>query len=182
MRIIGGRYQRRLINPPPGLPVRPTTDKAKEALFNILHNHFDFETVRVLDLFSGTGSISFEFASRGAEEVVAIEKNYQCVRFMNKVKQELDLNNLNVIKSDVFRFLEWCKTPYDIIFADPPYNMQQTKMLPDIVFDRKLLLDDGWLIIEHPSEFVFDNHAQFLRKRKYSRVHFSFFGFNKSIQ
>ncbi|TVR40307.1 MAG: methyltransferase domain-containing protein [Bacteroidia bacterium] len=176
MRIIGGRYQRRLINPPAGLPVRPTTDKAKEALFNILNNNFDFEAIRVLDLFSGTGNISFEFASRGAKEVVSIEKNHQCVRFMNKVKKDLELSNLNVIKSDTFRFLNWCKEPFDIIFADPPYNLQQTKDLPAIVFDRKLLVDNGWLIIEHSSEFVFDDHAQFLQKRKYSLAHFSFFG------
>ncbi len=175
MRIIGGLHQRRIIRPPAGLPVRPTTDKAKEALFNVLQNVFDFDGIRVLDLFAGTGSISFEFASRGAAEVVAVENNLRCLRFMRQVKEQLALENLVCLKADVFRFLKHCHPAFDIVFADPPYDMENIKQLPDAIFSQKLLAENGWLIIEHSSAIVFDNHPKFVRKRNYSMVHFSFF-------
>ncbi len=174
MRIIGGRYQRRLIRPPAGLPVRPTTDKAKEALFNVLNNHFDFESIRVLDLFAGTGSISFEFASRGAE-VVAVENHPRCVRFVRQVAKDLCMEQLSCIKADVFRFLKHQQKPFDIVFADPPYDLQGIAELPDIVFAGKLLTESGWLVIEHSSAYAFDTQPHFFRQRHYSKVHFSFF-------
>ncbi len=175
MRIIGGRLNRRLIKPPAGLPVRPTTDKAKEALFNILNQYIDFETVRVLDLFSGTGSIAYEFASRNATEVVAVDHNMRCVRFIKEVKKQLNMENLTVLQADAFRLLKNINTSFDVIFCDPPYDMQGIEEIPGLVFDNKLLLPEGFLILEHTASVRLDHHQAFVFKRNYSKVHFSFF-------
>ncbi len=175
MRIIGGRNQRRHIKPPDGLPVRPTTDKAKEALFNILNNHFYFDEIRVLDLFAGTGSIAFEFASREATEVVAVENNPRCVRFIQQVMEQLNFDNLHVLGEDVFRFLQSCPAEYDIVFADPPYDHGHITEIPDLVFTNNIVSDNGWLILEHPADIHFEAHTHFLESRNYSKVHFSFF-------
>lgn len=175
MRIIGGRFNRRLINPPTGLAVRPTTDKAKEALFNILNNHIDFEDVRVLDLFAGTGSIAFEFASRNAIEVIAVDNNPRCVRFIREVKEKYQMDNLNVLKADALRFLKTPMTSYDIIFCDPPYDMKDIENIPDMVFKNDFLLPEGFLIVEHSDHIQMDDHPAFVFKRNYSKVHFSFF-------
>lgn len=174
MRIIGGCHQRRLIRPPAGLPVRPTTDKAREALFNVLNNHFDFESLRVLDLFAGTGSISFEFASRGGE-VVAVEKDPRCVGFIRQTAKNLGMDRLSCFKADVFRFLKHPHPPFDVVFADPPYEMDRMTELPGAVFSGKLLAEGGWLVIEHSEAHAFGTHPHFFRQRRYSRVHFSFF-------
>ena len=120
MRIIGGRLNRRIIHPPSGLPVRPTTDKAKEALFNVLNHLICFEKIRVLDLFAGTGNISFEFASRGATEVVAVDNNTRCIRFIRQVKENLQLENISCYRADAFRFLPNAPGAFDLVFADPP--------------------------------------------------------------
>ena len=175
MRIIGGRLNRRHITPPAGLPVRPTTDKAKEALFNILTNYIDFEKVRVLDLFSGTGSIAFEFASRNAIEVVAIDNHLRCIRFIKEIKEKFRLENLTALKTDAFRFLKSHKSSFDIIFCDPPYGMKGIEAIPDIVFQNQLLLPEGYLIMEHSGNVQMDHHPAFKFKRHYSKVHFSFF-------
>lgn len=175
MRIIGGRLSRRHINPPAGLPVRPTTDKAKEALFNILNNYIDFEAVQVLDLFAGTGSIAYEFASRNAVEVVAIDNNLRCVRFIKDVKEKFQMDNLIVLKADALHFLKNQTTSYDIIFCDPPYDMKGIEEIPNIVFQNKLLLPEGFLILEHSNNVQMDDHPAFAFKRNYSKVHFSFF-------
>ncbi len=175
MRIIGGQHQRRHIKPPDGLPVRPTTDKAKEALFNILNNYFYFDEIRVLDLFAGTGSMAFEFASRGATEVVAVENNTKCVRFIQQVTEQLNFDNLHVLREDVFRFLQACPAEYDIVFADPPYNHDQITEIPDLVFASNIVSDNGWLILEHPAEIHFEVHEHFRESRKYSKVNFTFF-------
>lgn len=175
MRIIGGRHQRRLIRPPAGLPVRPTTDKAKEALFNILNNYFDFTSVEVLDLFSGTGSISYEFASRGAAAVVAVENNFRCYRYIKRVKEELELEQLQVIRADAFAYLKSCPKTFDIIFADPPFDMAGIKDLPETVLSSGVLSADGWLVVEHPPDAGFERHHSFISRRKYSKVHFSIF-------
>lgn len=176
MRIIGGSHKRRVIRTPGTLPVRPTTDLAKEALFNVLNNNFDFEAIRVLDLFSGTGNIAYEFASRGALEVVAVDENFKCIAFINETRQMLDFENLNVIRSDVFRFLGHARQGFDIIYADPPYDMKNMDIIPQIVFERDLLAPQGWLIMEHPVEVSFDKHEYFLEKRKYGKVNMSFLG------
>ncbi len=175
MRIIGGKHQRSVISPPAGLPVRPTTDKAKEALFNILTSNFDLEGLQVLDLFSGTGSIAYEFASRGASRVYAVERHVGCVRFIQKIKRELGFHALSCFRADVFRFLKNCTPGFDIVFADPPYGMKGVERLPGIVFDRELLNRGGWLIIEHQAGTQFENHPCFMQVRRYSRVHFSIF-------
>ncbi len=160
---------------PPDLPVRPTTDMAKEALFNILNNHFDFQAIKVLDLFSGTGSIAFEFASRGALEVVAVDNNLRCFNHINNTAKLLQYGQMAVVKADAFSFINSCRSNFDIVFADPPYDMTQVADIPDMIFGKKLIADDGWLIIEHPSNIQFANHPNFKNKRNYSKVHFSFF-------
>lgn len=176
MRIIGGVHKGRRINPPSNLPVRPTTDLAKESLFNILNNMVDFSGLRVLDLFAGTGSISYEFASREAELVTAIDLNYQCVAFIKKIAATYEMKALKVMRSEVFRFLNRnCSHSYDLIFSDAPYEMEEITKLPALVFEKKWLKQGGLLIIEHPVDVDFSNHPQFSQKRNYGRVNFSFF-------
>lgn len=148
---------------------------AKEALFNILNNHIDFESVRVLDLFAGTGNISFEFASRGAQEVIAVENNQQCIQFIKQMKDVLQYDRMMVVKADAFRFLSGCRTQFDVIFADPPYDMDGIATIPDKVFSNNMIADGGWLVIEHDSRKRFDHHPGFFNMRKYGKVHFSFF-------
>ncbi len=175
MRIIGGSNKRRIIKVPSGLPVRPTTDLAKEALFNILNNHFDFEAIRVLDLFSGTGNIAFEFASRGALEVIAVENNSRCVTHLHNTIKSLQFGQMVAVKADALRFITSCRSNFDIVFADPPYEIPDIVSIPDLVFKHNLLDSNGWLVLEHASHTHFDNHPNFTGKRKYGRVHFSFF-------
>ncbi len=175
MRIIGGSLGKRLIHTPPGLPVRPTTDKAKEALFNILNNYVYFDDIRVLDLFAGTGSISYEFASRGAIDVTAVDNNLRCIKFMQKIKQDFTLNNMKIIKADALRFIDNAALQYDVIFCDPPYDMPELSTLPDQIFLKNIAKPDAVIVIEHPAAIVFDNHPCFLFKKNYSKVHFSFF-------
>jgi len=175
LRIIGGRYKRRILRPPARLPVRPTTDLAKEALFNLLNNRIDFEAIRVLDLFAGTGSISFEFASRGALSVVAVDKHPSCIRFIQNTAEELNLSNLHAVRSEAFRFLGFCHPGLDLVFADPPYDMQEKGRIADLVFERQILSEDGWLVVEHGEGREFVGHPHLVEQRKYGRVHFSFF-------
>jgi 16S rRNA (guanine966-N2)-methyltransferase len=130
LRIIGGSNKRRTIKVPSGLPVRPTTDLAKEALFNILNNHFDFESIRVLDLFSGTGNIAFEFASRGAVEVIAVEKDSRCSSHINNTIKIFKYEQMVAVRADAFRFLKNCRRSFDIVFADPPYDKQEIVTIP----------------------------------------------------
>jgi 16S rRNA (guanine966-N2)-methyltransferase len=182
MRIIGGSFHRRVLRPPAGLPVRPTTDKAKEALFNILNNYIDFEDIYVLDLFAGTGSIAFEFASRGAKEVLAVDRENRCVRYMQQVKQQLGMSNLKVIKADAIRMINTLHKGFDIVFCDPPYDMAGVDKLPDQIFSGDLLLPEAVLIIEHDKNISFDDRPNFLFKKNYSKVHFSFFRFERKIE
>ena len=178
MRIIGGRLKGLRLNPPAKLPVRPTTDLAKEALFNILFNQFDFENIRVLDLFSGTGNISLEFASRGVPEIYAVDRDFGCINYLKTLVKQYDLSSIKPVKSDVFKFLEVETEQYDLIFADPPYDLPQINVIASKIFDRDLLKPDAYLIIEHPSMKKLDNHPQFLEQRKYGSSSFSFFGRN----
>ena len=177
MRIISGKYKGKRIFAPKKLPVRPTTDMAKEGLFNILSNRYFFEDISVLDLFSGTGNISFEFASRGTAAITAVDVNAHCIQFIHKTSKELDLS-IETIKMDVFTFLERGKIPYDVIFADPPYNLNERHftMLADLVFKNELLQDDGVLIVEHSPQTQLDYGSNFQEKRKYGSSVFSFFG------
>lgn len=175
MRIIGGKYQRRILKPPTNLPVRPTTDMAKEALFNVLGHISELEGAKVLDLFAGTGSISIEFASRGADRVVAVDLSFKCIEYIKKVKNDLEMENLFPLRSDVFRYLKGCKTQFDIIFADPPYALEGIEEIHTLVFEKSLLTSSGILIIEHPATINFQNFDGFVKERKYGKVHFSFF-------
>ena len=175
MRIIGGDHKGRRIHAPAGLPVRPTTDMAKEALFNILHNYYDFEGIKVLDLFAGIGSISYEFASRDAAEVHSVEMNPRCVNFITETSRKLDLKNLFVIRANVFTYLKRSGKKFDIIFADPPYDIEGIETIPDLVFENDLLDKDGWLIVEHSAGIDFSEHPNFDQNRKYGKVNFSMF-------
>jgi 16S rRNA (guanine966-N2)-methyltransferase len=157
------------------MPVRPTTDLAKESLFNILRSRIDFEEISVLDLFAGTGNISLEFASRGAKDVVSVELNLRCTEFISRLAQEIGFNNVFVVKANAFNYLKSVKRHFDLIFADPPYDMREISLLPGLVFDQALLNEDGWLVIEHGTSASFKEYAGFVEERQYGKVHFSFF-------
>lgn len=175
MRIISGIYRGKQIRPPGNFRARPTTDFAKEGLFNILLNHFDPEESEVLDLFSGTGGITYEFASRGARSVVAVELDPQHYQFIRRTCDALDMDRVTVIRGDVFRYLKKPVQSFDIIFADPPFNHPKLVELPDMVLNTALLAKGGQFILEHPASFTFSSHPRFLHHRKYGGVNFSFF-------
>jgi len=179
MRIIGGVLKGLRLNPPKNLPVRPTTDLAKEALFNILLNKIEFEGIKVLDLFSGTGNISLEFASRGATEVVSIDRSIHCINYLKDTARQHKLTQIKTFKADVLKYLQLETERYDLIFADPPYDMNQIPELPKIIFEKNLLLPDGLLIVEHQSLQNLSNHPAFVEQRKYGHSSFSFFQVNK---
>lgn len=176
MRIISGKYKGRRIFPPKNLPVRPTTYMSKEALFNVLNNHFSFEGLKVLDLFSGTGNISFEFASRGSSPITSVDGDFGCVKFIKQIAAEFDFN-IAATKSDVFAFLEKNKTTYDIIFADPPYGLDQKTFdrIVTLVFERGLLEEEGMLIIEHSKYTKMEHLPHFSFQKSYGGSFFSFF-------
>lgn len=182
MRIIIGKYKGRKLHPPKSLGARPTTDFAKTGLFNILTNHFDFEQLRVLDLFAGTGSIAYEFSSRSAVEVVCVDNNFQSIWFIRETAKQLQMHGIHTIHSNVFRFLKHAYGSFDIIFADPPYDMKGIETLPDLIAEKKLLSEDGWFVLEHSARVNLSNHPAFIEHRKYGAVNFSMFGFQKSIR
>jgi len=175
MRIIGGKLKGRQFNAPKNLPVRPTTDMAKEALFNILFNTYDFEECKVLDLFSGTGSICIEFASRGIQQVTAVDKHPGCIAWIKSIAQQFDLKQIETQKADTFKFLEQSTEQYQIIFADPPYDLPQIPLIPELVFKHNLLSQNGVLIVEHPSFLKLNQSDNFKEVRKYGNSSFSFF-------
>ncbi len=175
MRIISGSQKGRRIYAPVNLPVRPTTDMAKESLFNILNNLIDFEDLSVLDLFAGTGSISFEFASRGAAIVTAVDSNFRCVDFIKKTAAKYNLSAIRVVKADVFKMLKKPFDSYDLVFSDAPYDISETSDLPDLIFVNGWVKKNARLIIEHSKALDFSKHPYFEQKRNYGRVNFSFF-------
>ena len=175
MRIIGGKLRGKTICPPNGYKARPTTDFAKEGLFNILNNEYEMEGLQVLDLFGGTGSISFEFASRGASMVYCVEMLPLHANFIKSQAQQFGLKNVTVVRHNVFDFLEICHEKFDIVFADPPYAIEGLDGIPDKVFAREIIQPGGYLILEHPDEYEFSSHPYFVKERKYGNVHFSFF-------
>jgi 16S rRNA (guanine(966)-N(2))-methyltransferase RsmD len=178
LRIIGGKYKGRRINPVTGLKARPTTDFAREGLFDILSNRIDFESVSVLDLFSGTGCIGFEFASRGAKIVHLIEKDLKHISGIRHIVREIGFANIKAVHIDVKAFLKTCKYKYDIVFADPPYDLPWLKNVPDLVMDSKVLSEEGIFILEHPRSMDFKNHILFFEHRNYGSVNFSFFRYS----
>lgn len=176
MRIISGTHKGRKIVAPKKLPVRPTTDMAKESLFNILNNMFYFDAIRVIDLFAGTGNISYEFASRGTKTITAVDAHYGCVKFITETSTSFGFS-IDTYKSDVYTFLEKTPLQADLIFADPPYEFSEEQFLTlaNIVFDRALLDEDGILVIEHSKHTQLDHHPNFSYSKKYGGSVFSFF-------
>ena len=176
MRIISGIHKGRRIQAPKNLPVRPTTDMAKEALFNIINNQYYFDEISVLDLFAGIGSISYEFASRGTEKIVCIDQEFACIKFIEKTALEFDMP-IQIIKSDVFKFLDRCNQQYTIIFADPPYALAEEMFadIPKLIFQKTLLEEDGLLIIEHSKHTDLSRLEHYEYSKTYGGNKFSFF-------
>jgi 16S rRNA (guanine966-N2)-methyltransferase len=176
MRIIGGEMKGRLFNPGKNFKARPTTDFAKENLFNILNNRIDFEETKVLDLFAGTGSISFEFASRGCNNVTSVEMDHVHYAFISSVIKQLKLEKtIHLLRYDVLKFIPRCTENYDLIFADPPYQLQSLKEIPDLILKHGLINKNGMLILEHGKSDNFASHPNLFEEREYGSVHFSFF-------
>lgn len=175
MRIISGSLRGKSINPPANYPARPTTDFAKEGLFNVLAGTTDFESVAFLDLFSGTGSISYEMASRGCTDIVAVEMNPSNASFIKKTAAALGITGMQVVHHNVFDFLGICTKSFDLVFADPPYALDGLDTLPAKVLNAGFLADDGFFILEHPADYNFVNEPGFVKEKKYGNVHFSFF-------
>ncbi|MBO7396476.1 MAG: RsmD family RNA methyltransferase [Bacteroidales bacterium] len=175
MRIIGGSKKGKLIMPPASYKARPTTDFAKEGLFNILDNEYEFQDLKVLDLFGGTGSIAFEFASRGAARVYSVEMARENASFIKTEAARLGLDAVVMVRDNVFDFLPICREKFDLIFADPPYALDGLERLPDIIFSLDLLHPECYFILEHGGNYSFREHPHFVKERSYGRVHFSFF-------
>ena len=177
MRIIGGKFKgRKFIPPAKNWPTRPTTDFAKEALFNILNNRLSFEDSKVLDLFGGTGSHSYEFISRGCRDVTYVDRHRACIRFVEKTAQTLSIENyIQIRRADVFRFLKNHRRRYDYIFADPPFDMADIDRIPKLILENKLLKKEGMLVIEHDDKKSFERHPHFVESRGYGKIIFSFF-------
>ena len=182
MRIITGRYKGRHFDIPRSFKARPTTDFAKENIFNVLMHYVDFEEATALDLFSGTGSISLELLSRGCSQVVSVEKDREHHRFIQECLKKLapvstpsSPNACIPIRGDVFRFLKTCRQQFDCIFADPPYALAELPQLPDIIFEKDLLRPDGIFVLEHGKDYDFAQHPRFVEHRQYGSVNFSLF-------
>lgn len=176
MRIISGQYKGKRLTAPKSLPVRPTTDFAKEALFNILNHRIDFNAVKVLELFAGTGNISYEFASRGSAEITCIDADFGCVKFINQIAEELSFP-IRTIKSDVYKYLLTASGSFDLVFADPPYafTLEQIETLVQSLFEKKWISEEGMLIIEHSKHLDLSAINYFSEARKYGGSVFSFF-------
>lgn len=175
MRIISGEFRGRTIIAPKSFDLRPTTDMAKEGLFNILNNYFDFSETSVLDLFSGLGSISLECASRGSHDIVSVEKNARHAAFIKQTSASLQVRGMKVLTSEVREFLKIANRPFDLIFADPPYDLPWIAKVPDYILESGACTEKTLVIVEHPAEVDFSKHAFFFRESKYGKVHFSFF-------
>lgn len=177
MRIIGGQFKGRKFYPPAkNWPTRPTTDYAKEGLFNIIYNNFDFDDLKVLDLFGGTGNHSYEFISRGCKDVTYVDKFGGCVAFVKKTAKELDIEEeIQIVRADVFKFMKRATLKYDYIFAGPPYPLPTIPTIPDLIFEYDLLSDDGWFVLEHNPNHDFKAHPNLFDVRNYGTTIFSFF-------
>ena len=176
MRIISGTHKGRNIPVRKNFAARPTTDFAKENLFNILNNNFDFDELNVLDLFGGTGSISFEFASRGTKHITCIEKDFKSAQFIRNTSESFKFDNIKVIQGDVFKLTTKLTQRFDIIFADPPFDLKEIETLPDIILDSTLLNENAWFILEHSQNDAISSHPRLINLRKYGKVNFAIFG------
>jgi 16S rRNA (guanine966-N2)-methyltransferase len=175
LRIISGIFKGRTVSAPKSLPVRPTTDFAKTALFNMVNNSFDIEKLRVLDLFAGTGGISYEFLSRGAIHVTSVDENFNCIKFIKETLDKLNFKNARAIKYDAFKFIKGTEEAFDFIFADPPYDLKEAKEIPKLVMEQKILKDGGWFVFEHQASQDYSKCEGFVEKRHYGNVGFSIF-------
>lgn len=175
MRIIRGKYGRRRFDVPSNISARPTTDFARENIFNVLENLTDLEDADCLDLFAGTGAISFEFLSRECRHVTAVEKASTQWRFISQVAQRLNVDNFTLIRGDVFRFVATCTGKFDIIFADPPYDLPRFGEIPALILGSKMLREGTIFVIEHSRNYDFSNLPHFLEHRVYGSVNFSIF-------
>ncbi len=176
MRIISGKYKGRRFDPPKSFKARPTTDFAKENLFNVLNNSIDWEETTALDLFGGTGGITFELVSRGCPRVVCVEKNMKHTSFIESTKNDLKIGlEMMLFKTDVFRYLERCNEKFDLIFADPPYDLKNFTDVPRLVFEKDLIKPEGIFILEHSKDYDFSDWQLFEDKRVYGSVNFSVF-------
>ncbi len=175
MRIIGGIHGGRKFQPPAKMPARPTTDIAKEGLFNILQNNLDFSSIRTLDLFGGTGSISYELASRGCTDLTLVEQDNNLMSFIKKNIEILKFENFKPFKMDVFRFINQCTESFDFIFAGPPYALKNIDDIPGLIFEKKLLNEGGWFVLEHTPRNNYEKAPFFKRSKNYGTTIFSFF-------
>lgn len=176
MRIVAGFHRGRTITPPPSFKARPTTDFAKENLFNVLNNMYDFADISMLDLFAGTGSISYEASSRGCERVVAVEMNPNHLNFIRDTANKLKMDGIQCVGSNVLVYLKSSfNEQFDIVFADPPYDMQGVDLLPDMILTKNIIKEDGVLVFEHSAAFDFSKHPQYAQTRRYGSVNFTFF-------
>lgn len=176
MRIISGKYGGRVFQPPANMPfTRPTTDLAKGGLFNIIENNLQIASLSTLDLFGGTGSISYELASRGAINLTVVEKDPQMADFIQKTSAKLGIQSLNVVRMDVFKFIEYATSQYDFIFAGPPYALTNIDDLPLKVFEKGLLKENGWFVLEHTPRNQYTSHLFFRAERNYGTTVFSIF-------
>jgi 16S rRNA (guanine(966)-N(2))-methyltransferase RsmD len=176
MRIVGGEFSGRRFNPPTNIPARPTTDVAKEGLFNTLQNLMDLEGIKTCDIFGGTGSISYELASRGAEDLTLIERDDTSIRFIKKTAEALGISSkMNIIKGDVFKFMKQCRDNYQFIFAGPPYALETIDELPHLIFEKKMLSPNGIFVLEHTPRNDYQQHPHFLRMKNYGTTVFTFF-------
>ena len=177
MRVISGIYKRRRFDVPHTFKARPTTDFAKENLFNVLSNYFDFEedNVRALDLFAGTGSISIELVSRGCQQVISVEKDRDHYAFICKIMQEVKTDKCIPVRGDVFKYIKGGREQFAFIFADPPYELSGLETLPDRVFENNMLAEGGLFVLEHGKKNDFETHPHFIERRVYGSVNFSFF-------
>ena len=175
MRIITGRYKGRRFDIPRTFKARPTTDFAKENIFNVLQGYTDFDGKTALDLFAGTGSISLELASRGCQQVVSVEADRDHAAFIRQCFAKLGADNQLLIRGDVFKFLKTCRQSFDFIFADPPYALQELSQIPDLILESTLLRPDGLLVFEHGKDHDFSQHPRFVEHRQYGSVNFSIF-------
>ena len=175
MRIIGGELKARQFHPPQNIPTRPTTDMAKEGLFNVINNSFNFDNIKVLDLFGGTGSISYEFASRGCTDITTVEIFPKCANFIKKTSQDFGFKFIKVMQMDVFRYMESCTEKYDVIFAGPPYPLPNLAEIPDLIFQCGLVEGEGWFIMEHNPDHNFERHPHFYKSKNYGTTIFAIF-------
>lgn len=175
MRIISGTHKGRRLKVPKNLSLRPTTDFAKEGLFNVLNHRIELEGITVLDCFFGTGNVSLEFISRGAKDVTSVDINRDSYRFLNRISEEWGIDNIDVYRGDVFNHLRQDYNKYDMIFADPPFDLEERMSIPGLVFENKLLEENGMLIVEHSSDTDYSQEIGFTESRKFGSVHFSFF-------